>query len=552
MNRDITLRQSYLICTLPRSGSWLLCSLLRSAGIAGKPAEHFHRDLLKSAGPGTTRHHLRRAIAAGIGANGVFGAKVHWSQFAALARLPDVTGTAGLATLFADQLRPLQYIWLMRRNKARQAISYYRAIHTGSWWRVTGKDQQPARREPAYDFDTIHRYEQELTRQDGAWQAYFEGFDFDPEVIVYEELRQQPAAIATEVLQSMGLSAELGEVGEPPLSPQSDGTSEEWLERYLATKAARLAGGRPRRLPQSERKPMSRNVANRREFRVAAIQRSGHHGIINWIAGQAEMPTLFLNDAQPRTNPFFTCTIASLFDTPAGARRLARTCLAPYAPRAGLVHNYEDRALADVFSDDFENHHDHWVGVSADRSDIIVVRDPFNTFASRMIPGWMRHKLSDETERATLVTMWKEYAREALGLTTSMRRNGVAILFNRWLVDLDYRRSVAELLGLGFSDAGFGKVSGDYGGSSFDGVRFDGFAARMPLTQRWTHFVDDPLFRSIFADTELVELSEALFGRIAGTEVLWQDSRAVERAPVQREADEAMVLGRSARLVGTA
>ena len=34
--------QSYVICTSPRSGSTLLCRLLREAGNAGFPDSHFH------------------------------------------------------------------------------------------------------------------------------------------------------------------------------------------------------------------------------------------------------------------------------------------------------------------------------------------------------------------------------------------------------------------------------------------------------------------------------------------------------------------------------
>ncbi|MBT6203829.1 MAG: sulfotransferase, partial [Rhodospirillaceae bacterium] len=34
--------QSYVICTSPRSGSTLLCSLLAATGLAGNPCSHFH------------------------------------------------------------------------------------------------------------------------------------------------------------------------------------------------------------------------------------------------------------------------------------------------------------------------------------------------------------------------------------------------------------------------------------------------------------------------------------------------------------------------------
>ncbi len=36
-------RRSYLICSVQRSGSWLLCHALQDAGVLGEPAEYFHR-----------------------------------------------------------------------------------------------------------------------------------------------------------------------------------------------------------------------------------------------------------------------------------------------------------------------------------------------------------------------------------------------------------------------------------------------------------------------------------------------------------------------------
>jgi LPS sulfotransferase NodH len=512
-------RKSYLICTLPRSGSWLLCNLLRCSGVAGKPAEHFHAEILRLAGRRTARHHVRQAIRPGTVPNGVFGAKIHWSQFELLAKSPDARGTARLAAILAEELREPTYVWLMRRDKARQAISYYRAIHTRSWWRLKDGEETGKHPEPPYDFDSINRYEEQLIKQESAWQAYFEGFNFDPEVITYEELSEDPAAAVTQVLQSIGVSADPARIAEPDISRQADATSAKWLERYLATKSARVRAAHSPRPPMASASTQ-RTTANQHEFRIAAIQRSGHHGVINWIAAQAVPPTLFLNDAQPGTNPFFTCTIASRFESQGRVIRLDRAHLAPYTPRSGLIHNYEDRALSSVFCEDFERHHDGWVGSSLKRVDVIVIRDVFNTFASRMPVQWIRHKLHNETQRLTLIALWKEYAREALGLTSSMRGSGVVILFNRWLVDPHYRQEIAESLGLAFNDAGFGKVSGQYGGSSFDGVRFDGRAATMSLVERWKHFVDDPLFCSIFTDRELIELSEMLFGHIPGTEVL--------------------------------
>src|SRR5439155_22365012 len=76
---------SYIIVSTQRSGTHLLCSILRSTGIAGSPDEFF---LSK---PGETWEkrwvapsrygYIERVLQDNTGANGVFGAVVMWSYF---------------------------------------------------------------------------------------------------------------------------------------------------------------------------------------------------------------------------------------------------------------------------------------------------------------------------------------------------------------------------------------------------------------------------------------------------------------------------------------
>jgi hypothetical protein len=105
-------------------------------------------------------------------------------------------------------------------------------------------------------------------------------------------------------------------------------------------------------------------------------------------------------------------------------------------------------------------------------------------------------------------------------VTKWRRHSPVTVLFNRWIADTAYRQDISGQLGFSFSDSGLRKVSAEYGGSSFDGTQLDGRTDEMQLTQRWTHYIDDPLFQEIFGDAELLALSDALFGHLEGTERL--------------------------------
>ena len=76
---------SYIIASVQRSGTHLLCTLLRSTGVAGLPAEHF------LAKPGETwerrwkspsrMQYIQRVLKDNTTANGVFGTVVMWSYF---------------------------------------------------------------------------------------------------------------------------------------------------------------------------------------------------------------------------------------------------------------------------------------------------------------------------------------------------------------------------------------------------------------------------------------------------------------------------------------
>jgi LPS sulfotransferase NodH len=511
-------KRHYLICTTPRTGSWLLCTTLSALPGAGTPAEFFHAELLKSQPREPVRRRLQLEVRRSQSkTTGIFGGKIHWSQHALATRLlaaePEEPAMT-LPRMFTEELPGLRYIYLYRKDKVRQAVSYYRALETGQWWRI--RDEQAGEPDCVehFDFDSLQRLERMLTRQDECWRRHFEAFGIDPLILSYEDIETDPTAAAAELLHHVGLPAPACSP-EPELVRQADQKSQLWVECYRSRQAAEL-GVHPS-LGESPR--LQQPVVNRREFRVVAPQRSGHHGVINWLGGQSVDGALFLNDSAPDTNPFMTATVLSRFESGVN-ERLERKHIHTNTPRDCLIYNYEDRPLVSVFTDFFETNHDGWLGNSERRNDIIVLRDPFNTFASRMTARWVRHQVGDEADRAAAVELWKSYAREAIGETHLARQRRLIVLFNRWATDENYRRDLAGKLDLSFSDAGFKKVSAEYGGSSFDGVRYDGHADKMALLERWKRYEGDPMFESIFQDRELTQLSEAIFGPIPGTERL--------------------------------
>ncbi len=142
---------AYVICTAPRSGSTLLCTLLQATGVAGNPGSHFHEPSVASwAGdhgvtpaPDENRRDLlarvfRAAQDTGRGRTGVFGLRLQRGSFdyfaGQLALLHP--GPAGDAARMQAAFGPVLFIHLTREDKLAQAVSYVMATQTGLWHRA--------------------------------------------------------------------------------------------------------------------------------------------------------------------------------------------------------------------------------------------------------------------------------------------------------------------------------------------------------------------------------------------------------------------------------
>ena len=185
-----------------------------------------------------------------------------------------------------------------------------------------------------------------------------------------------------------------------------------------------------------------------------------------------------------------------------------------------LIFSLEDRYPAKVFSEDMEEDRKNYIGESLNKYDILILRDAFNFFASRCAK-W--EHLSGIRDKQQLVELWKIYAKEYLGETRYLTNNKVVISFNDWFLDKEYRQILANKLNVPFNDAGLNKMMnrGEGGRSSFDAKKFHSNPQAMKVLERWKQLADNDFYRDIFQDKELVELSNRIFGKIPGTEVLY-------------------------------
>lgn len=257
-------------------------------------------------------------------------------------------------------------------------------------------------------------------------------------------------------------------------------------------------------------------TVNNTEFRIVGMSRSGNHSIINWILEQLQGRYCFLNCAEPKTNPFHSARPlndnktyqVNYQDFDLDAEKKGK-----FSQKDYLLHSYEDCFLGMLNHKSFEEQHDTFVGTSNRRVDILILRDPFNLFASRKKSGFFDAQAglgSKPVSSLTTARIWKQHAREFIGEKKYFLRKPVLINYNSWVSDDTYRQDIATALGINFTDKGFRQVSNCAGGSSFDGMRFDSSAHSMKVLERWKHFAHDQEYSKFF-DEEIIRLSHKIF-----------------------------------------
>src|SRR5438093_1396931 len=168
IDRRGTLREkpaiSYIIASVQRSGTHLLCSILRSTGMAGSPEEYFlskpGETWEKRWGAPSRAAYVQHVLRQNTATNGVFGTVVMWSYFERMLQmLQEIPAykTLNGAQLLAAVFRKPKYIWMRRRNHVEQAVSWAMACQTGVWAQKAEEKLQP-NAIPRFDFKVIDEW----------------------------------------------------------------------------------------------------------------------------------------------------------------------------------------------------------------------------------------------------------------------------------------------------------------------------------------------------------------------------------------------------------
>ena len=224
----IALRKSYIIASLPRSGSQFLSGELWKTGVLGAPCEYLFpaydmRPMMNRLRATSPADYIAKLVACRTSPNGIFGMNVHIQHFK-----PFVRGYPALL----DVLAPLTFIHTIRRNKVAQAVSMAKAYQTSTW---TSLQTRAVSSPTTYNRELIERCVEDLAHQEQEWDQWFADHGVRPFKLAYEDLAADRAGTIQAIVALLGAEGDERKAIEiPPLERQSDGTNAEWIARFEA------------------------------------------------------------------------------------------------------------------------------------------------------------------------------------------------------------------------------------------------------------------------------------------------------------------------------
>jgi len=235
---------------------------------------------------------------------------------------------------------------------------------------------------------------------------------------------------------------------------------------------------------------LEKNSITPDSIQVLGMRRSGNHAIISWILSNFTGDVCHYNNILIEKDGLFV-EDEQIFSKTYNSSGLS--C---------KLYSYEDYSFDKVLP--YLNQSDNKV---------LVLRDPFNVFASRIKRARKIDDIADIfgvlTTRTVLET-WKQHAKEFLGRTQHLGKNLIKINFNKWWESIDYRKENADCFG-DTNSVEIPSLSKFSNGSSFDGEFYKHNPTEMDLMNRWKEFENDEEFITLF-DSETIDLSLEIFG----------------------------------------
>ncbi len=264
---------------------------------------------------------------------------------------------------------------------------------------------------------------------------------------------------------------------------------------------------------------------NKKEIRIISQRRSGHHAILFWIIAQIKGPVCYINNfTRIRIKKNINLRGIKEGYGQEGYRygeywhffnmdefSIVKEDLFSIKDKELFILNVEEENLKGLIIK-IENSKFYPKNKSEEIFNTIVLRDPYNQFASRLKWETVRTHLKGTQLTKKGIKQWISHAKEYLGITSYLD-NKILINYNEWFSNVDYRKKISRQLGLNFKN-NISTVPKFGGGSSFDLKKFNGKGSEMKVLERWKYYRNDSRFLKLLKNKELTELSTQIFGKI--------------------------------------
>ncbi|MGD2028105.1 MAG: Stf0 family sulfotransferase, partial [Anaerolineales bacterium] len=181
--------------------------------------------------------YLRQAIES-LTVNHVFGMKTNWRQFKTfMGILREIVGKEGEAFTDFELIEvffpDIKYLFLKRRNKIKQAISFSKGMQTGIW-KATPEElkiYQDYVLPPRYDRFHIECCLDEILAMDEGWEQFLASYPGEYMKIWYEDLAEEFTKGMLEIYKYLGVDPNLKEP-EPVTKKLANKQSEDWYQKF--------------------------------------------------------------------------------------------------------------------------------------------------------------------------------------------------------------------------------------------------------------------------------------------------------------------------------
>lgn len=227
------------------------------------------------------------------------------------------------------------------------------------------------------------------------------------------------------------------------------------------------------------------DIKLKKVYNVSTLCRSGNHAIIFWMMNNIAKYTKFINGCvyyNPEESIYFYNN----------CNHINYTFIDDFNY---MIKSYEDAPYEKV--KDRMN----------DGKKIIILRDFMNMLASRFkkynTSLGFDHTYLQKIE--DIIYAWKTLAKESL-----LNEDIIFILYNRWLVDEEYRNDISDMLDIENKNDDTTYVSHIGEGSSFCGLKRE--HSKINYVDRYKHIkIPDSILNIVKADKELYLLNKLIF-----------------------------------------